>query len=126
MVGNSPDKIVLPARLRMVIESVSPPLIETGINYDFPVLNDDAMLACFGHKGKQFSAGQIFSRYWRATAVEPNRRRNGNVRNRSTVVGCYRFTMDCEGGFPDGVHGGATATAFDEVLATVACIEFGT
>ncbi len=126
MNGNSHDKIVLSTRLRLAIESASPPLIETGGFHDFPLLNDEAMNVWFGFKGKQFSAGQIFSRYWRETAVEPNRRRNGNVRNRSTVVGCYRFSMDCEGGYANGVHGGATATALDEILSTVALIEVGT
>ncbi len=126
MSGNSPDKIVLPTRLRLAIESASPPLIETGSFHDFPILQGEAMNVWFGYKGKPFSAGQLFCRYWREMVIEPNTRRNGNVRNRSTVMGCYRFSMDCEGGYVNGVHGGATATAMDEILATIAFIEIGT
>ncbi len=126
MLGNSHDRIVLPTWLRLAIESASSPLIETGFEHDFPVLNAGTLNSLFGYKGKSFSAGLMFSRYWSEMATEPNRRRSGNVRCSSTVVGCFWFSMDCEGGYANCAHGGAIATGLDEILATVALMEVGT
>ncbi len=122
MSGKSHDKIVLPTWLRLAIELASPKLIETGFEHDFPIMHP-----WLGTKrGATFTTGQIFTRYWRREmAAKPNRRRNDNVKSNSTVVGCLRFSLACEGGYADHAHGGAIATSLDEILATIALIEAG-
>ncbi len=126
MSGNSHDRIVLPTWLRLVIESASPKLIETGFEHDFPIMKAEGRFG-FNKRIVPFAAGQIFSRYWRRDemAAKSNRRRNDNVKSSSTVVGCLRFSLGCEGGYANHAHGGAVATALDEVLGTIALIEVG-
>eukprot|EP00611_Tribonema_gayanum_P028708 TRINITY_DN7468_c0_g1_i1.p1 TRINITY_DN7468_c0_g1~~TRINITY_DN7468_c0_g1_i1.p1 ORF type:complete len:228 (-),score=45.91 TRINITY_DN7468_c0_g1_i1:695-1378(-) len=79
--------------------------VRTGFDIDFPAIHaNPAVHAALGYKGQYFSSGRMdIKRWW-------------NERDRS-IVGSVYFTKGCEG--PPGVtHGGAIATALDDVLGT--------
>eukprot|EP00953_Heterococcus_sp_UTEX-ZZ885_P021984 12214-Heterococcus_DN1.PRE.6 len=79
--------------------------VRTGFDHDFPAIaNDPTLAALIGHKGRYFTEGRISIRKW------------WNERDRSTV-GSVLFAKTCEGP-PGSVHGGAIATALDDVLGS--------
>ncbi|CAM9208270.1 unnamed protein product [Ascophyllum nodosum] len=79
---------------------------QTGFDVDFPAMfNDPDVAAAMGYKGRNFAVDSIDIVRWY---------------NRETKVttGSVMFSEECEGP-PGNVHGGAVASALDDILGTM-------
>eukprot|EP00612_Vaucheria_litorea_P008479 CAMPEP_0171483388 /NCGR_PEP_ID=MMETSP0946-20130122/8142_1 /TAXON_ID=109269 /ORGANISM="Vaucheria litorea, Strain CCMP2940" /LENGTH=211 /DNA_ID=CAMNT_0012015803 /DNA_START=55 /DNA_END=687 /DNA_ORIENTATION=+ len=81
--------------------------IRSGFEYDFPIISSDEEVSkLIGYKGEYFLKDRMEVEKWY------------NKKERS-MVGIVHFLESCEGP-PSTVHGGAIASAFDDVLGSLA------